>query len=113
EKRKIASEKEAVKDGEERGFLGALKEGFAPSNVEYEKAPYTPMLQKLHRQERFGLHFHNVEVRYSDQSGLRATNQSQFQAATAELEASGFVFPGLVFVQVVIEPRDNLGRGLG
>ncbi len=113
EKRRIASDKEAVKDGEERGFLESLKEGFAPSNVEYEKAPYTPMLQKLHRQERFGLHFHNVELRYSDQPGLTATTHSQFQAATAELEASGYVFPGLVFVQVVVEPRNNLGRGLG
>jgi hypothetical protein len=113
EKRRIASDKEAVKTGEERGFLESLKAGFAPSNIEYDPAPYTPMLQKLHRQERFGLHIHNVEVRYSDQPGLTTTSHSQFQAATAELEASGFVFPGLVFVQVVVEPRDNLGRGLG
>jgi hypothetical protein len=111
--RKAAADKQAVKEGEERGFLNALKEGFVPSDAQYEKAPYTPMLQHLHRQERFGLHLHNIEVRYSDQPGLTSSSHSQFSAATSELEASGYVFPGLVFAQVVIEPRDNLGRGLG
>jgi len=111
--RKATADKEAAKENEEKGFFNALKEGFLPAASEYEKAPYTPMLLRLHRQERFGVHLHNVEARYSDQPGLTATTHSQFQAATAELEASGYVFPGLIFAQVVIEPRDNLGRGLG
>ena len=113
DRRKAAADKEAAKENEEKGFFNALKEGFSPAWSEYEKAPYTPMLQRLHRQERFGLHLHNVEVRYSDQPGLTAASHGQFQAATSELEASGYVFPGLIFAQVVIEPRDNLGRGLG
>jgi hypothetical protein len=116
DKQKADIDKQAVKEGEEKGFLHALKAGFAPSDAEYEKAPYTPMLQHLHRQERFGLHLHNVEVRYSDQPGLTTstgTTHTQFQVATAELEASGYIFPGLVFAQIVIEPRDSLGRGLG
>jgi hypothetical protein len=74
------------------------------------------MLLRLHRPERFGVHLHNVEARYTDQPGLRTASgatHSQFQVSTSELEASGYVFPGLMFAQVVIEPRDNLGRGLG
>jgi len=111
--RKAAADKQAVTENEQKGFLNALKEGFSPASAEYEKAPYTPMLQHLHRPERFGVHLHNVEARYSDQPGLTATTHSQFQMATSELEASGYILPGLVFAQVVIEPRDSLGRGLG
>ncbi|HKB83849.1 MAG TPA: porin, partial [Burkholderiales bacterium] len=116
DRQSAAIDKQAAKEGEEKGFLRALSEGFVPSDTEYEKAPYTPMLLRLHRPERFGVHLHNVEVRYSDQPGLTTstgTTHTQFQAATAELEASGYIFPGLVYAQVVIEPRDNLGRGLG
>jgi hypothetical protein len=113
---RAAADKQAVKEGGEKGFLRALTEGFIPSDSEYEKAPYTPMLLHLRRQERFGFHLHNLEARYSDQAGLATSSgatKSQFQVATAELEASGYIFPGLLFAQVVIEPRDNLGRGLG
>ena len=113
---RASADKEAVADGEARGLLGALKDGFAPSYAEYDPAPYTPMLQKLHRQERFGLHLHNVEARYAYQPQLSVATggtHSQFQLATAELEASGYLFPGLLFAQLVIEPRDSLGRGLG
>jgi len=114
DKQKADIDKQAVKEGEEKGFLRALTEGFTPSDAEYEKAPYTPMLLKLRRPERFGFHLHNIELRYSDQPGLTTSvGRSQFQAATAELEASGFILPGLVYAQVVIEPRDSLGRGLG
>jgi hypothetical protein len=115
-KQKGIADKEVVKEGEEKGFLAALKEGFMPSESEYDKAPYTPMLLRLHRQERFGVHLHNVEARYAyqpDVSTSSGATHGQFQLATAELEASGYVFPGLLFAQVVIEPRDNLGRGLG
>jgi len=110
---KAAADRQAVKEGEEKGFLGALKEGFVPGDAQYEQAPYTPMLLHLHRHERFGFHLHNVEVRYSDQPGLTAASHSQFSAATSELEASGYIFPGLVYAQIVVEPRDSLGRGLG
>src|SRR5712692_1344232 len=116
DKQKATIDKQAVKEGQEKGFLRALKEGFTPSDSNYEKAPYTPMLLHLRRQERFGFHLHNLEGRYSDQAGLATssgTTKSQFQVATAELESSGYIFPGLLFAQVVIEPRDNLGRGLG
>ena len=116
DKQRAEIDKQAVKEGQEKGFLRALKEGFTPSDSDYEKAPYTPMLLHLRRQERFGIHLHNLEARYSDQAGLATssgTTKSQFQVATAELEASGYIFPGLLFAQVVIEPRDNLGRGLG
>jgi hypothetical protein len=116
DKQRAAIDKQAVKEGQEKGFWSALKDGFTPSDSEYEKAPYTPMLLHLRRQERFGFHLHNLEGRYSDQAGLATssgTTKSQFQVATAELEASGYIFPGLLFAQVVIEPRDNLGRGLG
>ncbi len=116
DKQRAAIDKQAVKEGQEKGFWGALKEGFTPSDSDYEKAPYTPMLLHLRRQERLGFHIHNLEPRYSDQAGLATSSgatKSQFQVATAELEASGYIFPGLLFAQVVIEPRDNLGRGLG
>src|SRR5437773_2597763 len=116
EKQRAVMDKLAVKEGQEKGFLRALKEGFTPRDEEYEKAPYTPMLLHLRRQERLGFHLHNIEPRYSDQAGLATssgTTKSQFQLATAELEASGYLFPGLLFGQVVIEPRDNVGRGLG
>jgi hypothetical protein len=113
DRQKVAADKQAAKEGEEKGFLRALTEGFVPSDTEYEKAPYTPMLLHLHRPERFGVHLHNVSVRYSDQPGLTAASSSQFQVATAEIEASGYILPGLVFAQVVVEPRDNVGRGLG
>jgi len=117
DKQKATIDKQAVKEGQGKGFLRALKEGFTPSDSDYEKAPYTPMLLHLRRQERFGFHLHNLEGRYSDQAGLNTdtpgNTKSQFQVATAELEASGYIFPGLLFAQVVIEPRDNLGRGLG
>lgn len=113
---KAAADKAAVKDAEEKGFAAALLQGFMPPDAEYEAAPYTPMLQKLHRQERFGLHFHNLEARYAYQPNVQVATggtHSQFQVATAELEASGYVLPGFLFAQVVVEPRDNLGRGLG
>src|SRR5947199_2980110 len=117
DKQRAEIDKQAVKEGQGKGFLRALKEGFTPSDSDYEKAPYTPMLLHLRRQERFGFHLHNIEGRYSDQAGLNTdipgNTKSQFQVATAELEASGYIFPGLLFAQVVIEPRDNLGRGLG
>jgi len=117
DQQRAAIDKQAVKEGQGKGFLRALKEGFTPSDSEYEKAPYTPMLLHLRRQERFGFHLHNLEPRFSNQAGLNTdtpgTTKSQFQLATSELEASGYILPGLLFAQVVIEPRDVLGRGLG
>lgn len=117
DQQKAVADKAAVKEGEHKGFLRGLTEGFTPSDTEYKKAPYTPMLLHLRRQERFGVHLHNIEPRYSDQAGLNTdtpgTTKSQFQLATSELEASGYILPGLLFAQVVVEPRDVLGRGLG
>jgi hypothetical protein len=112
----VSTDRKAVMDVEQKGFLHALKEGFTPSDSEYEQAPYTPMLLHLRRQERFGIHLHNIEPRFVDQFGLgtpTGKTKSQFQVATSELEASGYILPGLMFAQVVIEPRDLLGRGLG
>jgi len=86
DKQKATIDKQAVKEGQEKGFLRALKEGFTPSDSDYEKAPYTPMLLDLRRQERFGFHLHNLEGRYSDQAGLNTdipgNTKSQFQVAT-------------------------------
>src|SRR5229473_5526110 len=93
DKQRAAIDKQTVREGQEKGFWSALKDGFTPSDSEYEKAPYTPMLLHLRRQERLGFHLHNLEARYSDQAGLATssgTTKSQFQVATAELEASGY-----------------------
>jgi len=116
DQQRAAIDKQAVKEGQEKGFLRALKDGFTPSDSEYQVAPASTMLLHLRRQERIGFHVHNLEPRYFDQAGLNTTpggTKSQFQLATSELELSGYIFPGLLFAQVVIEPRDNLGRGLG
>lgn len=116
EKQKGLADKQAVKEGQEKGILGALKDGFTPSDTEYQMAPASTMLLHLRRQERLGFHIHNLEPRYFDQAdlaGKTGVTKSQFQLATSELEVSGYLFPGLLFGQVVIEPRDSLGRGLG
>lgn len=99
-----------------KSFFERLTGGIQPNGANYYMAPETPMRLHLHRDERFGVHLHNIEFRFSDQPGLYANaGQSvlQFQTPTSELEASGFILPNLLFAQVVIEPRDLLGRGLG
>lgn len=97
-------------------ILEKFRQGFVPPEASYLKAPYTPMQLKLHRSETFGVHLHNIEFRYADQPNLDlppGQAGSQFQTSTAELEFSGMLLPEFLFAQVVIEPRDLLGRGLG
>lgn len=96
-------------------FFGRISDGVLSSDS-YTKAPETPMDLRLHRPETFGVHLHNVEFRISSQPGLDVPlgkNNTQFVTPTSELEFSGFILPRLLFAQVVIEPRDSLGRGLG
>ncbi|MHB8481863.1 MAG: hypothetical protein ACYDBV_03880 [Nitrospiria bacterium] len=93
-----------------------FQKGFVSSEVPYSKAPYTPMQINLRRKEQFGIHLHNIEFRYSDQPGLSIApgkTNDPFSIATGELEFSGFVLPGTLYFQVVIDPRDVLGKGLG
>jgi len=99
-----------------KNILDRILQALTSSDGVYTKAPDTPMRIKLHRSELFGVHLHNVEFRYSDQPDLNVLpgqTGSQFQIATAELEFSGLLMPELLYAQVVIDPRDMLGRGLG
>jgi len=100
------------------GILERLAHGCPPAEASYGAAPYSPMELKLHRPERFGVHLHNIEARYTDTIGMYTATDSgksynQFQIPAAEIEASGSILPGWLFAQVVIDPRDLLGRGLG
>jgi hypothetical protein len=116
EKQKGLADTQAVKEGQEKGFLGALKDGFMPSDSEYQMAPASTMLLHLRRPERFGFHLHNIQAQYFDQpdlAGTTGTSKSQFKINSAELEASGYLFPGLLYAQVVVDARDTAGRGLG
>jgi hypothetical protein len=96
--------------------LEKFHKGFVSPDAVYTKAPDTPMQLKLHRSEQFGIHLHNIGFRYTDQPDLDfppGQAGSQFQIATSELEFSGLLIPEFLYAQVVIEPRDLLGRGLG
>jgi hypothetical protein len=116
EKQQGLADKQAVKEGQERGWLGALKDGFTPRDTEYQPAPASTMLLHLRRQERIGFHLHNIQAQYFDQpdlSGATGTTKSQFKINSAELEVSGYLLPGLLYAQVVVDARDTAGRGLG
>jgi len=116
EKQQGLADKEAVKEGQEKGWLGALKEGFTPRDTDYQMVPASTMLLHLRRQERIGFHLHNIQAQYFDQpdlSGATGTTKSQFKINSAELEVSGYLLPGLLYAQVVVDARDTAGRGLG
>ncbi len=116
DKQRAIVDKQAVKEGQEKGWLGALKDGFTPSDSEYQAAPASTMLMHLRRQERIGFHLHNIQAQYFDQpdlAGSTGTSKSQFKINAAELEVSGYLFPGLLYAQVVVDTRDTAGRGLG
>lgn len=116
DKQRTAIDKQAIKEGQDKGWLGALKDGFTPSDSEYQKAPASTMLLHLRRQERIGVHLHNMQAQYFDQpdlAGTTGTSKSQFKINVAELEVSGYILPGLMYAQVVVDARDTAGRGLG
>lgn len=110
-------DKSDEKNGEkQKNFFQRLADEVLPGDAPYQWAPSTPMKLKLHRPEQFGVHLHNVEFRFSDQPGLdtpAGKSRVQFLTPTSELEFSGSILPKLLFAQVVIEPRDLLGKGLG
>jgi hypothetical protein len=116
DERRAAIDKQAVKEGQEKGWLEALKDGFTPRDSEYQMAPASTMLLHLRRQERIGFHLHNIQAQYFDQPDLAGTTgatKSQFKINTAELEVSGYLLPGLLYAQVIVDARDTAGRGLG
>ena len=115
-KQKELADKQAIKEGQQRGWLGALKDGFTPSDSEYQMAPASTMLLHLRRQERIGFHLHNIQAQYFDSpelAGTTGTTKGQFKINSAELEVSGYLLPGLMYAQVVVDTRDTAGRGLG
>ncbi len=115
-KQKELADKQAIKEGQERGWLGALKDGFTPRDTEYQVAPASTMLLHLRRQERIGFHLHNIQAQYFDSpelAGTTGTTKGQFKINAAELEVSGYLLPGLMYAQVVVDTRDTAGRGLG
>jgi len=115
-KQQALADKQAIKEGQERRWLGALKDGFTPRDTEYQMAPASTMLLHLRRQERIGFHLHNIQAQYFDSPDLAGTtgvSKGQFKINSAELEVSGYLLPGLIYAQVVVDARDTAGRGLG
>jgi hypothetical protein len=106
-----------IKEGQEKGWVNALKDGFTPQDSEYRAAPASTMLLHLRREERIGFHLHNIQMQYFDQPDLSAgtgsNSKGQFKINAAELEVSGYLLPGLLYAQVVVDARDTAGRGLG
>ncbi len=116
DQQRAALDKQAIEEGKNKGWMGAVKDGFTPKDTEYQVAPASVMLLNLHRSERLGFHLHNIQMQYYDQphqAGATGTNNSQFKINTAELEGSGYLLPGLLYAQVVVDARDTAGRGLG
>jgi len=116
DQQQAAIDQQMVREGQLKGWLGALKDGFTPNDSEYQKAPASTMLLHLRRQERIGFHLHNIQAQYFDQPDLAGTTgatKSQFKINSAELEVSGYLLPGLLYAQVVVDARDTAGRGLG